>query len=67
MLDGGRVAGGHDGTLTDGGIKIKKGKLRGIESDGMMCAIEELGLEGSSSRCTLDGVYIFQIIRHTEI
>ena len=42
-LDGGRVAGGHDGSRTPGGIKIKKGKLRGIESDGMMCSIEELG------------------------
>lgn len=42
-LDGGRVAGGHDGSRTSGGIKIKKGKLRGIESDGMMCSIEELG------------------------
>ena len=43
VLDGGRVAGGHDGEKTPGGIKIKKGKLRGIESDGMMCSIEELG------------------------
>lgn len=43
VLDGGKVAGGHDGTLTKGGIKIKKGKLRGMESDGMMCSIEELG------------------------
>ena len=43
VLDGGRVAGGHDGKLTPGGIKIKKGKLRGIESNGMMCSIEELG------------------------
>ena len=42
-LDGGKVAGGHDGSRTPGGIKIKKGKLRGIESDGMMCSIEELG------------------------
>lgn len=43
VLDGGRVAGGHDGSKTPGGIKIKKGKLRGIESFGMMCSIEELG------------------------
>ncbi|MGN0161481.1 MAG: phenylalanine--tRNA ligase subunit beta [Lachnospiraceae bacterium] len=43
VLDGGRVAGGHDGSKTPGGIKIKKGKLRGIESNGMMCSIEELG------------------------
>lgn len=60
VLDGGRVAGGHDGTRTEGGIKIKKGKLRGVESDGMMCSIEELG----SSRefypeAPESGLYIF--------
>ncbi|MCC8017018.1 MAG: phenylalanine--tRNA ligase subunit beta, partial [Lachnospiraceae bacterium] len=43
VLDGGRVAGNHDGQMTEGGIVIKKGKLRGIESNGMMCSIEELG------------------------
>ena len=36
VLDGGRVAGGHDGTKTPGGIKIKKGKLRGVESSGCL-------------------------------
>lgn len=61
VLDGGKVAGGHDGgPLPENGIKIKKGKLRGIESYGMMCAIEELG----SSRelypeAPEDGVYVF--------
>ena len=60
VLDGGRVAGGHDGTKTPSGIKIKKGKLRGIESNGMMCSIEELG----SSRemfpdAPVNGLYIF--------
>ena len=44
VLDGGKVAGGHDGgPLPEDGIRIKKGKLRGVESDGMMCSIEELG------------------------
>ena len=43
VLDGGRVAGNHDGKMTEGGIQIKKGKLRGVESNGMMCSIEELG------------------------
>lgn len=44
VLDGGCVAGGHDGgPLPENGIKIKNGKLRGIESFGMMCSIEELG------------------------
>lgn len=60
VLDGGRVAGGHDGTKTEGGIKIKKGKLRGVESYGMMCSIEELG---STKEMYPDapeyGIYIF--------
>ena len=43
VLDGGRVAGNHDGKMTEGGIPIHKGKLRGVESCGMMCSIEELG------------------------
>ena len=44
VLAGGRVAGGHEpGSRVAGGIKIKKGKLRGIGSNGMMCSIEELG------------------------
>ena len=60
VLDGGRVAGNHDGKMTEGGIQIKKGKLRGVESNGMMCSIEELG----SSRefypeAPEYGIYIF--------
>ena len=44
VLDGGKVAGGHDGApLPEEGIPIKAGKLRGVESFGMMCSIEELG------------------------
>jgi len=43
VLVGGRVAGGHDGSKTPGGIEIKAGKLRGVESYGMICSIEELG------------------------
>lgn len=44
VLDGGKVAGGHDGgPLPEEGIQIKQGKLRGIDSFGMMCSIEELG------------------------
>lgn len=61
VLVGGKVAGGHDGgPLPEDGIKIKKGKLRGVESYGMMCSIEELG----SSReyypeAPENGIYIF--------
>ncbi len=60
VLDGGRVAGGHDGEKTPGGIKIKKGKLRGIESDGMMCSIEELGQTRESyPEAPEYGIYVF--------
>lgn len=60
VLDGGRVAGGHDGNKTSGGIKIKKGKLRGIESFGMMCSIEELGsTKEMYPDAPDDGIYIF--------
>ncbi len=61
VLDGGKVAGGHDGgPLPEDGIVIKAGKLRGVESCGMMCSIEELG----SSREMYPeapeyGIYIF--------
>ncbi len=59
VLDGGRVAGGHDGTKTEGGIKIKKGKLRGVESCGMMCSIEELGSTTDFyPEAAKDGIYI---------
>ncbi len=62
VLDGGRVAGGHDGSPNpENGIKIKKGKLRGVVSEGMMCSIEELG----SSRemypeAPENGIYVFE-------
>ncbi len=60
VLDGGRVAGGHDGTVTEGGIKIKKGKLRGVESNGMMCSIEELGsTRDMFPEAPENGLYIF--------
>ncbi len=60
VLDGGRVAGGHDGKKTPGGVKIKKGKLRGIESCGMMCSIEELGsTKDMYPESPEFGIYIF--------
>lgn len=61
VLDGGKVAGGHDGgPLPEDGIVIKAGNLRGVPSNGMMCSIEELG----SSRDMYPeapefGIYIF--------
>lgn len=60
VLDGGKVAGGHDGgPLPEEGIRIKKGKLRGIESDGMMCSIEELGSDRNMyPNAPEEGIYI---------
>ena len=61
VLDGGRVAGGHDGSKTPGGIRIKKGKLRGVASEGMMCSIEELGSDRNMyPEAPVEGIYIFQ-------
>ncbi|MBX9743423.1 MAG: phenylalanine--tRNA ligase subunit beta [Chthoniobacterales bacterium] len=41
------------GAVLPGGVKIKVGKLRGVESEGMMCSSRELGLgEGA------DGLFI---------
>lgn len=60
VLDGGRVAGGHDGKKTPGGIKIKKGKLRGVPSNGMLCSIEELGsTRDFYPEAPENGIYIF--------
>lgn len=62
VLPGGKVAGGHDGgALPEDGIRIRKGKLRGVESNGMMCSITELGStkEMYPEACE-DGIYIFQ-------
>ena len=61
VLDGGRVAGGHEpGQCVAGGIKIKKGKLRGVESYGMMCSIEELGSDTNMyPEAPENGIYIF--------
>ena len=38
------------GTLIpNGNFKIKQAKIRGIDSSGMMCSFEELGLDGDSN------------------
>ncbi|MBS4899662.1 MAG: phenylalanine--tRNA ligase subunit beta [Clostridiales bacterium] len=61
VLDGGKVAGGHSGEIPpEHGIRIKKGRLRGVESYGMMCALEELGVKAELfPDAPEDGIYIF--------
>ena len=62
VLDGGKVAGGHDGgPMPEEGIAIKAGKLRGITSNGMMCSIEELGSDRNMyPEAPEMGIYIFK-------
>ena len=49
-----------NGSWIANGVKIKRGKLRGIESNGMLCSLEELGF-GSKSvpKKFSDGIWIF--------
>ena len=45
-LDGSRIPGPiHDQPKEEGGTVITKGKLRGVESNGMLCSFGELGFE----------------------
>ena len=55
VLDGGCVL---DGTKP---VKIKTGKLRGIESQGMFCSVEELGSSTDMyPEAPENGVYVFE-------
>lgn len=50
-----------NGSTLPGGVKIKKGKLRGIESNGMMCSAQELGLDLENlPQEMLEGIYILE-------
>ena len=50
-----------DGSTLANGLKIKKGKLRGQISDGMMCSIDELGYTMADfPEADEDGIYLFQ-------
>lgn len=50
-----------DGSLLPGGKKIKKGKLRGVESCGMMCSIGELNVSKDEFPNAIeDGIFILE-------
>ena len=50
-----------DGSTLPGGIKIKKGKLRGVVSNGMLCSLGELGLDKRDFPYAIeDGIFIMQ-------
>ncbi len=50
-----------DGSTLPGGVKIKKGKLRGVESNGMLCSLGELGLTLHDFPYAIeDGIFIIE-------
>lgn len=50
-----------DGSTLPGGVKIKKGKLRGVVSNGMLCSLGELGLDKRDFPYAIeDGIFIMQ-------
>ena len=50
-----------DGSTLPGGVKIKKGKLRGVESCGMLCSLGELGLTVHDFPYAIeDGIFVLE-------
>lgn len=50
-----------DNSLLPDGKKIKKGKLRGVESNGMLCSLSELGLTKHDFPYAVeDGIFVIQ-------
>lgn len=60
LYEGAYVPVALNGSTLPNGVKIKSGKLRGVESQGMMCSIGELNLTlGDCPEAVEDGIYIF--------
>lgn len=59
--EGNLVPAALEGACLPNGIKIKKGKLRGVESNGMLCSLGELGLTVYDfPYAVADGIFILQ-------
>ena len=61
VFEGALVPVALDNSSLHGGVKIKKGKLRGVESCGMLCSGEELGINDDwYDGADVNGILILQ-------
>ncbi|GAB3803897.1 phenylalanine--tRNA ligase subunit beta [Virgibacillus kimchii] len=60
IAQGQKVAVAKPGAVLPGNFKIKKVKLRGVESNGMICSMQELGIDEKYVPKELEeGIYVF--------